>query len=59
MDSGIKARRNEEDLNHTETLVAMAKKHIYISEVAGVAATEAFTSITIHYDSNDVRTLEA
>ena len=59
MDSGIKARRNEEDQKHTETLVAMAKKHSYISEVAGVAATEAVSSITIHYDSNDAGTLEA
>ena len=55
----FKAQRNEEYLKHTEALVATAKKKIYLSEVAGVAATEAFTSATLLYDSNDVRTLEA
>ena len=59
MDSGVKTRRNEEDLKHTEVLVATAKNKIYLSEVAGVAATEAFTAATILYNSNDVRTLEA
>ena len=39
--------------------MATAKKKIYLSEVAGVAATEAFTAATLLYASNDVRTLEA
>ena len=39
--------------------MATAKKKVYLSEVAGVAATEAFTAATLLYDSNDVRTLEA
>ena len=58
-DSDVKARRTEEDLKHTEALVATAKKKIYLSEVAGVAATEAFTTATLLYESNNVRTLEA
>ena len=35
------------------------RKKIYLSEVAGVAANEAFTAATLMYDSNDVGTLEA
>ena len=59
MDSDNKARRDKEDQKHTEALVVTAKKNIYLSEVAGVAATEAFTAATILYNSNDVRTLKA
>ena len=59
MDSNVKARRNEKYLKHTEAFVATAKKKIYLSEVAGVAATEAFTAATLLYDSNNVMTLEA
>ena len=58
MDSGVKARRNEEDLKHTEALVA-TKKKLYLSEVAGVASTESFTAATLLYNSDDVRTPEA
>ena len=59
MGRDAKARRDKDDPKHTEALAAMAKEKIYLSEVAGVAATEAFTASTLLYNSNDVRTLEA
>ena len=39
IDSNAKARRDKEDLKHTEALAATANKKIYLSEVEGVAAT--------------------
>ena len=59
MDSNAKARQDKEDLKHTEALAATAKKHIYLSEVAGVAATKAVTAVTLLYKSNNVGTLES
>ena len=59
MDRNTKARRDKEDTKNTEALAATAKEKIYLSEVAGVAATEAFTAATLLYESNDVGTLEA
>ena len=59
MDSDAKARRDKEDPKYTEALAATSKEKIYLSEIAGVAATEAFTTTTLLYDSNDIRTLEA
>ena len=59
MDSDTKARRDKEDMKHTESLAATAKEKIYLSEVAGVAATKAFTAATLLYKSNDVGKLEA
>ena len=59
MDSDAKARHDKEYLKHTEALAAKAKEKSYLSEVAGVAATESFTDATLMYDSNDVGTLEA
>ena len=59
MDSDEKALQDKEDLKHTEALAAMAKEKNLSIKVAGVAATEAFTTTTLLYDSNDVGTLEA
>ena len=57
MDINAKARTDKEDPKHNKSLAATAKEKIYLSEVAGVAATEAFTAATLLYDSNDVGTL--
>ena len=51
MDSEAKARHDKEDSKHTKAIAATAKGKIYLSEVVGVAATEAFTSATLMYDS--------
>ena len=59
MDSDSKARRDKEDPKHTKALEATTKETIYISDVEGVASTEAFTAATLLYDSNNVRTIEA
>ena len=59
MDSDAKAWGDKEDTKHTEALAATANEKIYLSEVVGVAVTDAFTSTTLLYDSNAVETLEA
>ena len=59
MDSDAKSRRDKEDPKHTEALAATAKEEIYLSEVAGVAATESFTASTLLYNSNNVGTLKS
>ena len=57
MDSDAKARYDKEDTKHTKALVDTANGEKYLSEVAGVAATESFTAATLLYDSNNVGTL--
>ena len=57
--SDAKAQRDKEDTKHSEALTATAKEKIYLSEVAGVAETEAFTITTLMYESNNVGALEA
>ena len=59
MDSNAKAQCDKEYTKRTEALTATAKENIYLSDVAGVPATEAFTAATLLYNSNDVRKLEA